>query len=137
MTNLNIALRKAWERLSDFFFEDDKQMANEDQIHTFIKTWLDSEPETNYMVKRFWLPLTEDEKVAALVAAIPKGVYCKNGWVLGDDHGNFLREDGQVSIEKKRADRFASDEEAKEYRDNLHSIPYFRPRPWSEVNEMD
>ena len=120
MSNLDFAIRSAWEKLKSTFFCDQNIGAAE-EVCTFIANWLDAEPIQNHQVRRYWRPLSPQEKHEALLNAIPPGNYAKEGWVLVDENGRFLAIDGRVSNDIKDADIFDPDEEAKSYWDDRFS----------------
>ena len=112
MSNIDFAIRSAWEKLKSTFFRD-QNIGTAEEVRTFIANWLDAEPPQNHLVRRFWKPLSPQEKHEALLNAIPPGNYAKEGWVLVDENGRFLAIDDRVSNDINDADIFDSDAEAK------------------------
>lgn len=73
---LGIALRRAWLATRQHWFgAKRKTKATGEEVRTFVRNWLDQQPNPSLNIIRFWLPLSDEEKAEALLHAFPDKEY--------------------------------------------------------------
>jgi hypothetical protein len=77
---LNLALRKAWDSVAnDLFHEAGADEVSGEVVCRFMRDRLnDLSPTDNSTIRRFWAPLTDEEKTQALQTAFPDPVSSRN-----------------------------------------------------------